>query len=126
MAENIKKYDLLIQNSASRATYVFSGLTDLSENHIFYHFELDLGVPEGEYTYVVLRNDRDDATYDFRIPILDTIIHTEDGDVVLGDLQPATGLLRVGKKVEEANIYDNMAYSGETTDQNNTIFYYEG
>lgn len=126
MAENTKKYDLIIQNSASRATYVYSGLTDMSDNHLFYHFELDLGVENGEYSYVVLRNDRDDVTYDFRIPILDTIVHTGEGNVVLRDLQPVMGLLRVGEKVEEANIYDNTAYSGDTTDKNNTIFYYEG
>lgn len=126
MAENTKKYDLIIQNNASRATYVFSGLTDLSNNDLFYQFEFEIGVAEGEYTYALLRNDRDDVTYDFRIPILDTIVHTEEGDVVLSDLQPPTGLLRVGDTIEVANIYDNTAYSGQTTDENNTIFYYEG
>lgn len=126
MAENTKKYDLIIQNNASRATYVFSGLTDLSDNDLFYQFELEMEADEGEYTYALLRNDRNDVTYDFRIPILDTIIHTEEGDVVLRDLQPPTGLLRMGDTIEEANIYDNTAYSGHITDENNTIFYYEG
>ena len=118
MAENIKKYDLLIQNSASRATYVFSGLTDLSENHLFYHFELDLGVAEGEYTYVVLRNDRNDVEYEFHTPILETVVHIEgEDDIILKYLQPSTGLLRVGEKVEPENIYDD--------NNNDTIFYYD-
>lgn len=124
---NNKKYDLILQNSASRQTFLYQGLTDYSTNHLYFKFDVVLSdCPIGEATYVVLRNDRDDVTYDFRIPILDTIVHTEDGDVVLRDLQPVTGLLRVGKHIKEANIYDNTAYTGETTDDNNTIFYYEG
>ena len=126
MAENKNRYDLILQNSASRSSFVFTGLEDLSENALYFHFDLDLGLEEGEYTYCVLLDMRDDTEFDLRIPLMDTIVHTEDGDVVLRDLQPVTGLLRVGKHIEEANIYDNTAYTGETTDDNNTIFYYEG
>ena len=113
------KYDLLLQNNGSKEFFTYSGLTNLSENHIYYHFDIDLGVPDGEYTYVVLVNNRDDVEYELKIPLLMTILHTGEGDVLLRDLQPATGLLRVGAGVP---VYDNIYDEGEGT---GVIFYYD-
>ena len=123
---------MIILYEKSTTDFTGNGICVLSPSSCIVHevaggqFELEMEADEGEYTYALLRNDRNDVTYDFRIPILDSIIHTEEGDVVLRDLQPPTGLLRMGDTIEEANIYDNTAYSGHTTDENNTIFYYEG
>lgn len=119
------RFDLIIQNNASRQAYVFPGLEDLSDNHLYHKFNAEIEAEEGEYTYVLIINDRDDVTYDIRVPLLDTILHTEDGDVVIRDLQPATGLLRIGAP-GQVNTYDNTAWSGETTQGNNTMFFYEG
>lgn len=116
---NPNKYDLLMQNNASKEHFVFSGLTDLSDNHLYHQFDLELDVPDGEYTYVVLINNRDDVEYDFKTPLLSTIIHTGEGDIVLRDLQPGTGLLRVG---DEKPAYDNQY---DESGDNKTIFYYD-
>ena len=114
------KYDLLLQNNGSKEFFVFSGLTDISDNHLYYRFDLDLSdCKDGEYTYVVQANNRDDVVYDLNIPLLMTILHTEDGDVLLRDLQPATGLLRIGDGVP---VYENIY---DETQDNNTIFYYD-
>lgn len=114
-----QKYDLLLENNASKEFFVYSGLTDASDNHLFYRFDVELDVPDGEYSYVVLVNNRDDVEYDLNTPLLSTILHTGEGDVLLRDLQPTTGLLRVGagKPVYE-NVYDE-------TQDNNLIFYYD-
>lgn len=119
MATNENKYDLLLQNNASKEFFVYSGLTDIGENHLFYRFDVELDVPDGEYTYVVLINNRDDVTYDLNIPLLMTMIHTGDGDVLLRDLQPATGLLQIG---EGKPVYENTY---DETQDNTTIFYYD-
>lgn len=114
------KYDLLLQNNASKEFIYFTGLDDLSFNHLYYRFNVNLyGLPDGEYTYAVLVNNRDDVIYDFKVPILMTILHTGDGDVLLRDLQPATGLLRIGDGVP---VYENIY---DETQDNNTIFYYD-
>ena len=115
--ENEKYYDLLIQNNASKEFYRFSGLTDSSTNHLYYEFELEMDVPDGEYTAVVYLNTRHDVEVEFKHPLITSILHTEDGDVVLRDLQPVTGLLRVGKP-SQINEYDG----GNET---NTVFYYD-
>lgn len=113
------KYDLLIQNNASKEHFVYSGLTDISTNHLYYQFDQELDVPDGEYTYVVLINNRDDVEYELKTPILSTILHTGEGDVLLRDLQPATGLLQIGAgKPVYDNIYDE-------SEDNNLIFYYD-
>lgn len=123
----MQKYDVIIQNNGSKETFLLSGLTDTSENHLYHRFEAEISAPEGEYTYAVLQNSRDDVNYAFKVPLLDTIVYADGQQVVLRYLQPATGLLRVGKKVEPANIYDNAApESGQTqNNDDNTIFYYE-
>ena len=118
MSENKRKYDLLLLGNASREFFLFSGLLDSSETHLYHRFtDLDLDVPDGEYTYCLLRNERDDVVYDFKTPLGDTIIHADDQEIVLKDLQTPTGLLRVGAEVKNANTYDN--------NKKNTIFYYD-
>lgn len=118
MTGNTENYDLIIQNNGSKQTFLFSGLTDTSENHLYHTFEeLDLDVPDGEYTYYLLRNERDDVVYDFKVPLGDTIIHADDQEIVLKDLQAPTGLLRVGSEIKPTNTYDN--------NKEKTIFYYD-
>lgn len=117
MVINENKYDLLLQNNASKEFFVYSGLTDTGGNHLYYRFDKQLDVPDGEYTYAVLTNNRDDVEYDLNIPLLMTVIHTGEGDVLLRDLQPDTGLLRIG---------DGKAVLDYDTDRDNdTIFYYD-
>ena len=112
------KYDLLLQNNASKQHFVYSGLTDISTSHLFFQFEEELDVPDGEYTYAVVMNYRTDVEYELKTPLLSTILHTEDGDVKLADLQPSTGLLQIGAgEVVYENVYDK--------DEENTVFYYD-
>ena len=113
------KYDLLLENNASKEFFIFSGLTDTSDNHLYYRFDTEIDVPDGEYTYVVLINNRDDVEYNLNIPILNTILHTGEGDVLLRDLQPSTGLLQIGDGVP---VYENLY---DETQDNNLIFYYD-
>ena len=116
--EKTNKYDLLLQNNASKQHFVFSGLTDLSLNHLYHQFEVDIEVPDGEYTYASFINNRDDVEYELKTPLLDTILHTEEGDVVLRDIQPGTGLLQMGATTDQVNVYDE-------SEDKNTIFYYD-
>lgn len=115
--ENEKIYDMLIQNNASKEFFLFSGLTNNSTNHLYYEFEIEMDVPEAEYTYAVYLNTRDDVEIEYKHPLLSSILHTVAGDIVLRDLHPSTGLLRVGKP-GIINEYDG----GNET---NTVFYYD-
>lgn len=112
-----KFYDLIVQNNASKEFFRYSGLTDHSTSHLYYEFELEMEVPEGEYTFAAYQNNRDDVEVEYKTPLLASILHTEDGDVLLRDLHPSTGLLRVGKP-GQINEYDG----GNST---NTVFYYD-
>lgn len=118
MNENKTKYDLLLLGNASREFFLFSGLTDSSETHLYHTFEgLDLDVPDGEYTFYLLRNERTDVEYDFKTPLGDTIVRADGQEVILKSLQPSTGLLRVGNEIKVVNTYDN--------NKKNMIFYYD-
>ena len=113
------KYDLILQNNASRKFSLYPGLEDVSTSHLYHLFEdVELDEPDGEHTYVLLHNDRDDVEYEFKTPLLDTIVRVPGyEDILLRDLQPSTGLLRIGDTIAPANIYDN--------NETSTIFYYE-
>jgi len=126
MAEKTNKYSLLLQNLASRQFYAYDGLENISNNHLWLEFDKKLEeLPDGSYEYVTLVNNRDDVVYEFKTPILQTILHTEDGDAILGDLQPNIGLLQVGNVKPGNYIYNNEKTPEENND-NNTIFYYDG
>ena len=112
-----KKYDLILQNNASKEFIVFSALTDYTTTRLYYKFVEELDLKDGEYTYAVISNDDETVIeYDFRNPLLDTVLKIDETTVILRDLEPDTGLMRVGKVKEEA-IYDPK--------NNNEIFYYE-
>lgn len=117
--EKTNKYDLILQNNGSKEHFIYSGLTDNSLNHLYFQFDVELDVPDGEYTYAVLINNRDDVEYELKTTILSTIIHTEEGDVVLRDLQPGTGLLQIGAGNP---VYDNVY---DESEDKKTIFYYD-
>ena len=113
------KYTVLLQNNASKEFYKFDGLVNISDSHLYFKFQVVLDVPDGEYTYVTFVNNRDDVNYEYKNPIQDTIIRIEGyDDIVLKDIQPSIGLLRVGNKIPVANIYEE----GNDT---NKIFYYD-
>lgn len=125
MAENKNKYTLLLQNNASKEFLLYSGLTNISTNRLYVQFEEDLtDLPAGEYTYATFINNRDDVVYEYKTPLLHTILHTGDGDVVLGALHPSIGLLKIGEPGKGVNIYQST--TPEENNDNNTIFYYDG
>lgn len=117
MAEMTEKYDLILQNSVTNAVYLYSGLTDTSTTHLYHEFEVEIDAPAGEYTYIVLKNTRDDVEYEFKTPIADSIVRADDQEVILRDLQPSTGLMRIGNEIKVVNTYD---YNDK-----NTIYYYD-
>ena len=121
MSEIIRKYDLLLMNNASRQFHLFRGLPDESTSHLYHKFNVNLNeCNDGEHTYAVVYNERDDVEYEFKTPILDTVLHYgDDESIVLRLLQPDTGLLRIGTTIEPENTY--------IPDENNdTTFYYNG
>lgn len=112
-------YDLIIVNNASKVFTLVQGLENIAPHHLYFEFEnVELDVQEGEYTYVLIANDREDVVYDYRLPVLDTIVKTDEGNVQLRDLRPNIGLLRVGLQTV-SNEYDT------TPENNNGFVYYE-
>ena len=113
------KYSLLLQNNASKEFYNYSGLTNESTSLLYQKFTVDLDIPEGEYTYATFVNNRDDVDFEYKTPLLDTILKIVGyDDIILRDLQPATGLMRVGETIPHDNVY-------EGGNGDNKIFYYD-
>lgn len=113
-------YDILIQNNTSREVFIIKGLENASNDELYLQFDgVDMpeGVKDGEYTYAVIRNDRDDVVYEPNTVLLETLIKTDEGNIRLRYLSPIVGLLRVGK-IEEKNVYD--------TNNKNKTYYYKG
>lgn len=112
-------FDLIIQNNSSRETFIYSGLTNVSGNHLYLEFDdLEMDVPSGEYTYVVIPNNGSGITYTTTVPILDTVASDGENEIKLRYLHPRIGLLRVGE-IEDDNIF-------EENEKNNEFIYYEG
>ena len=92
-------FDLIIQNNASKQIFLISGLTDTSDTPLAYIFE-NFNMPEkaqdGEYTCTLFRNGRSDVQYEFKDVLLDTVAHTEDGDIQIRYLRPEIFLMKYG------------------------------
>ena len=112
-----RMYTIILRNNSTNEVAVYNNMQDVAMGRLYLEFRnVDIDVPDGEYTYAVFTNNRNDVTYEFKADILDTIIHTEDGDCELRDINPRVGLMRVGI-VSAVNTYDN---------NKNETYYYEG
>lgn len=110
--------DLILQNSSDKRIWLISGLTDVSTSERYVQFDdVDLpeDMPDGEYYYALIINNRDDVAYEFKTDLLKTIVKTDEGDVLLKDLKPLVGLLRVGQ------VKDNAIYQ----ERENKTYYYK-
>lgn len=95
------KFDVILQNNATKEVFVLSGLENTSYNSLYLQFddvELPKNVKDGEYTYAVLVNERTDVVYKPQNSLLETLIETGEGNVQLKDVEPLVGLLKVLKK----------------------------
>lgn len=115
------KYLFIYRNSASNNAdnFVTNG-EQTKELYITIEANLE-GLPNGEYNYALVPfcgSDEyyDGMTFDYKGNLLDTMIHCPDGSIMLRDLNPATGIFRIGK-IGETNTYD---------EGNNKIYFYEG
>lgn len=93
------KYDLLLQNTASKQEFLVSGLTDSSDNflsYLFADFQMPENAPEGEYQCVLFRNMRKDVQYRFNDVLLETVAVTGDGEIKVKYLRPEIFILKYG------------------------------
>ena len=122
--ETKMKFDIIFMNNASKKVKILQKQENVSEDKdclIFENVELDL--PDGEYTYAVIWNSRDDVRYDVKNDLLETIVMTDEGNVPLKVLRPFTGLLMVKNEGKKTLFYNPTREDGVYT-QNLTIFYY--
>lgn len=115
-------FDIILQSNASREVFVLRNLDNVSQTNRYLEFidvTLPDGAEDGEYTYAVIFNDRDDVAYEPNAVLLKTIVKTSEGDYYLGDLKPITGILKVGKP-QPLNTYNT-----DKEKDNKTIYYYK-
>ena len=118
------KFDIIFMNNASKKVKILQKQENVSEDKdclLFENVELDL--PDGEYTYAAIYNARDDVRYDVKNDLLETIVMTDVGNVPLKVLRPFTGLLMVKNENKKTLFYNPKRKDGVYT-QNLTIFYY--
>ena len=118
------KFDIIFMNNASKKVKILQKQENVSDGKdclLFENVELDL--PDGEYTYAVICNERIDVCYDVKNDLLETIVMTDDGNVPLRVLRPFTGLLMVKNEGKKTLFYNPTREDGVYT-QNLTIFYY--
>lgn len=99
------KFDLIIQNNSTKETRLYAGLESISSSPLYYTFNLDSDLDGGEYSYWLLCNQRSDVEYEFKDVVLDSILHTNEGDIQLRYVRHLTGLMRVGDKQEQKEVY---------------------
>ena len=118
------KFDIIFMNNASKKVKILQKQENVSDGKdclIFENVELDL--PDGEYTYAAICNERIDVRYDGKNDLLETVVMTDDGNVPLRVLRPFTGLLMVKNEDKKTLFYNPKKEDGVYT-QNLTIFYY--
>ena len=118
------KFDIIFMNNASKKVKILQKQENVSEDKDCLRFEnVKLNLPDGEYTYAVICNERIDVRYDVKNDLLETIVLTDEGNVPLKVLRPFTGLLMVENKNKKTLFYNPTREDGVYT-QNLNIFYY--
>lgn len=97
-------YSIIFQNNASKQEYVVNGLRDTGTPlaYVFENFQMPEGAQPGEYSGYLFFNGRTDVEYELRDVVLDSILHTTVGDVLLRDLKPEIFLMRYGEVTPDA------------------------
>ena len=116
--------DIIFLNNASKKVKILQKQENVSDGKdclLFENVELDL--PDGEYTYAVICNERSDVHCDVKNDLLETIVLAGEGNVPLKVLRPFTGLLMVKNEDKKTLFYNPTREDGVYT-QNLTIFYY--
>lgn len=118
------KFDIIFMNNASKKVKILQKQENMSEDKDCLRFEnVKLNLPDGEYTYAVICNERIDVRYDVKNDLLETVVMTDEGNVPLKVLRPFTGLLMVKNQNKKTLFYNPTREDGVYT-QNLTIFYY--
>ena len=117
-------FDIIFMNNASKKVKILQKQENVSEDQDYLRFEnVHLYLPDGEYTYAVIFNARDDVRYDVKNDLLETVVITDRGNVPLKVLRPLTGLLMAKNDNKKTLFYNPTRKEGFST-QNLTIFYY--
>ena len=117
-------FDIIFVNNASKKVKILQKQENVSEDKDYLCFEnVELDLPDGEYTYAAIYNARDDVRYDVKNDFLETVVMTNEGNVPLKVLRPFTGLLMVKNEGKKTLFYNPKKEDGVYT-QNLTIFYY--
>ena len=118
------KFDIIFMNNASKKVKILQKQENVSEDKDYLCFEnVELDLPDGEYTYAAIYNDRDDVRYDVKNDLLETVVMTDEGNVPLKVLRPLMGLLMVKNENKKTLFYNPTREDGVYA-QNLTIFYY--
>lgn len=113
------KYDIILQNNASKETFIISGVSSTGNSRLYLEFEnleMPEGAQDGEYTYTVVRNELEGVSYKPQNGLLESVVEYDGQSYALRDLKPLVGLLRIGN-VEDRNVYKD--------DDKNKIYYYK-
>ena len=118
------KFDIIFVNNASKKVKILQKQENVSEDKDYLRFEnVELDLPDGEYTYAAICNVRDDVRYDVKNDLLETVVMAGEWNVPLKVLRPLTGLLMVKNENKKTLFYNPKREDGVYT-QNLTIFYY--
>ena len=117
-------FDIIFVNNASKKVKILQKQENVSEDKDYLCFEnVELDLPDGEYTYAAIYNARDDVRYDVKNDLLETIVLTDEGNVPLKVLRPLMGLL-MAKNENKKTLFYNPKREDGVYAQNLTIFYY--
>ena len=105
--DRAEMYTLILQHNATKKEYVINNLRDVGNNisYVFENFTMPAGAQDGEYTGALFYNGRIDVTYTMKDVLLNTILHTGEGDCKLRDLLPEVFLMKYGKGEQTIYIY---------------------
>lgn len=98
------KYDLFFQNNGSKQIFEILGVNDVGCSPYYIEFEnLDMpsDMQDGEYTYLIFANSRDDVAYEFNNILQNSVAVVDDNRYRFLDLKPLIGIMRYGDPSSE-------------------------
>lgn len=107
MEQKRRKYDIILQNCATKQEYIVEKLENSSKNGLYLQFDgfsMPEGAPDGEYRYYLIANQRDDVEYELIDDILKSKVKVgDDFECKLWQLNPIMGLMKYGEEIKINN-----------------------
>ena len=102
------KFTLILKNNTSNEVTIYDNLHgEMTLSKVTFD-NIIIDSEDGEYTYLLFLNYRDDVEYIFYNNIIDSVVKIKNNYIPIKNLRPMIGILKIDNNKIENSVYENQ------------------